>query len=354
MLTINNKEIDYSSEVGNEIKRLLDEIENDECETTTFMDSRLKAPMRQKVYNEKGEVAGNAEMGFIAIPNIDKFIFKGIGYNIGYSSSSPSIKDGYVFIKKEKIYFQNVLVLDNKHDKEKIFYLKYVSSITKSDIYVYNEDKEMDTRINVLLGDTEIKYNIFVLLSKEKIGSEEPLRLLASSWNISGAEKMKYMKLQESLYNAVIYSEKKKIETKRGYKEFISEASKVINGKSAEIEKRANIQKAIDHSILSFEDGSRYIFMKGSPIETEVVRVRPSDLGHKFDKLVNVINPEMYDMILTELNGDMTSDEEVDGDIFKGKGHMAVRGMARSRGIPAAGDVEEVKKRILEFEEKNK
>lgn len=362
MLTVNGQALQGSTKEVAFIKKELENIKKGK-NFVIFQDSRLTAKNRKQLFSAHGRKMGDAKPPARMIANIDKWHDEKEKLNpvtVAYTKGIVTIqRDGVVDIPRKNIMFEDFWSLNPEKDYELIFFLRHVSSsIKRGEIVEFNEEKEAEKKMTTFVGDSELKYNIAVTLNPKRNmeGNEIPLRTIAASWNVKNAEDGNLDKVSMDLYDAVMESEKKKQDTKRGIKEFMDDVHAIMKGDYSLIKLRADMQKAMDKKILEYVD-NRLVFMKDSPIEKEFFRIKPSDINMKFEKLVYHINNNSrdLDMVLDEMEKSSTEEDRFIREITDMEDIDELRKIATEMDVDLRGapGISTIKKKIKEHVEKN-
>lgn len=354
MITANGQALKGTSKEVAFIQKTINKIKK-EKNFVIFQDSRLRAKNRKKILSAQGRRIGDASPPPRMIANIDHMNIEGMDpVSVAYTKKLVSVqKDGVVDIKKANILFHDFWSLNPAEDFELIFFLRHVSSsVKRREIVELDEKEETKKKLSTFVGDSEVKYHIAYTLSPDKHmnGNEVPLRTIAASWNVKNAEEGDINQVKLDLYDAVMESEKNKMVTKRGIKEFVEDVQAVQSGDYGMIKLRADMQKAVDKKIIVFDE-NRCVFAQDSPIEKEFFRVKPSDMKMAFEKLVYHAKNNKRDLqlILDEMEKSNSERENYIRQINEMEDQDELIAIGRDRNIDLRGapGVPTIKKKII-------
>ena len=136
-------------------------------------------------------------------------------------------------------------------DAELIFFFSEISPFVEKGRVVL-EDRRLDARkqIDKEAGELDVKYMILSEhspISVEQTGSEDTLRMAASGWGVADVQSLSVEEVKIALLSKVQASNS--LNDGRGFDEFLKEIDS--RGK---LVTRANIQRAVDKGIISYDD----------------------------------------------------------------------------------------------------
>lgn len=205
-----------------------------------------------------------------------------------------------------ELTFKSLLLNENEvfsteKDMETIFFLRYLSK----NPYVSEYDPEKLNRLKAEQEGLEIEARSIIfskqsILHPEKIGSEEPLRSLASIWGMGDISDMGIHTVMTGLWDRVQHSQKNYHNSKRGYAEFVREALKIGDG-----DKRSTIILGIERGTLVCRDNIWFVLTKGGTEQILCAVTGPS--SSRDEELIKYLtgNDRAYEIVeLAVNNGD--------------------------------------------------
>ena len=151
---------------------------------------------------------------------------------------------------------KRTMVISKKKSPDKAYFFLTKSSIVEKGILVL-EDKSAEAR-RAVEKDKDKNAVLFMInsdkspISVESTGSEEMIRTLASAWSVPDAFGEKSVdEIRLELFTAVDIAQRNVANTKRGFTAFLSELQDMDR-----ISIRANIQRAIDDKVISYDDAN--------------------------------------------------------------------------------------------------
>jgi len=201
---------------------------------------------------------------------------------------------GAYTLRKKGLKIAAEEVLDTQRDAELIFFLRYCSQnryIKEVDI-----DKDNREKAEKIMAETEAKNLIYSkksVIHPDVIGSEGPMRAIATAWGVSVTDEMSYYTIIDELWNRVQISNTRFNNTKRGFKEFVEEVLKLGDGT-----KRTTVILGIQKEVLFFKDNVWYLNEKGGS-ERILVAVPIGDENNKNEILVKYLveNERAYESV---------------------------------------------------------
>ena len=171
-----------------------------------------------------------------------------------YCERPPRKKqDGKMMYSPRGKTMVNSWKFSKKKDADLIFFFSEISSFRERGRVVL-EDRRADACkiIDKEAGELDVKHMIlseYSPLSVEETGSEDTLRMVASSWGVADVDSLSIEEVKVDLLSRVQAANAQKDVTKRGYAEFLRE----VNSRE-KLVVRANVQRALDKGVITYDE----------------------------------------------------------------------------------------------------
>jgi len=224
-------------------------------------------------------------------------------------------------------YIENLITLNPKTQFELIFYFTCIVNLAKYGCTIDNPEEEAREISDKELPELDVKYAIY------KHNDREELNFVAQTWGITNAKDMGENQLKQKLFEVVKKSEANKINTKRGYKEFIDE---VLKSNPEVAEARAVVNMAISKGIITVDPTRCKYAETGDTIVMIPIDERGRVNDFIAETLLKTRNQEIYETIRLDVSGTVSVEKPSIADIEGMKTRDALKRAAKKLNVIVA------------------
>ena len=194
-------------------------------------------------------------------------------------------------------FLESLITLNPKTQFEIIFFFTCIVNLAKYGYTIDNPEEEARELNAKDLPELEVKLAIY-----KSIENLDELRSIAKSWGLTSADTMQDQQLKLRLFEIVKKSEQNRVNTKRGYKEFIDE---VFKSNPEMSEARTTVNMAVDKGILTVDHSTRRVKYADTQDTICIVPLDEKDRINDFvsETLLKSRNSEMYETIKLDVAG---------------------------------------------------
>lgn len=211
----------------------------------------------------------------------------------GYCETYDIDNNGKLTLKPNTIGLNSRNTLDPKMNPELVFFLTCILPIASKGYVIENPEAEAKERIDKEVAELDVKYVIF-----RELTEPEDLRSVAKSWGITGADNMPVAVLQDRLLDVVRESEKNKLTTRKGYKEFVRD---VKSGNKELMAAKQVVYAAVEKKLISIDSVTRGVTYTGNKVTNVPADEKDRAWDYFAEWLLKDRNKDLYDSIKFEL-----------------------------------------------------
>jgi hypothetical protein len=193
----------------------------------------------------------------------------------GYCETYDIDDKGRMKLKPNTIGLNSRNTLDPRQNPELVFFLTCVLPIAGKGYVIENPEAEAKERVDKEVAELDVKYIIFRVLTEP-----DELRFVAKSWGIVGA------------------SEKNKLTTRKGYKEFVAD---VQAGDKNLMEAKQVVYAAVEKGILNIDPITRAVKYTGNQVTNVPADEKDRAWDYFAGWLLKDSKKELYESIKFEL-----------------------------------------------------
>jgi len=241
-------------------------------------------------------------------------------------------------------YFDTIQTLDPRVNTELIFYLTCIVDLGKLQLVIDNPEFDAKQQNEKELAELDVKYAI-----QRKIDNTDELRSIAASWGVNGYGVMGIEQLKKVLFETVRESEKNKLVTKKGYKEFMDDVFQV----NPEVtEARALVTMALDKGVIKLDRMTRKWSYTPTGDTICIVPLENKDTANDFlaETLLKDRNLDLFDTLKQDVFGVQPEVKLSIADIDGLKTRDSLKRAAKRAGIivPPAMKDETIRRKLVE------